>query len=87
MDVYNTILGKTAYVFSKQLEYYDNDKIQKLHQIFLFNFLIFVKVWLISTKAADAPVNDLMLWEPLNMYEKYGSEFARAVLSTLSRDV
>ncbi|GBM65813.1 hypothetical protein AVEN_172664-1 [Araneus ventricosus] len=69
------------YAFNKQL-IYDNGKIQNLHQICLLNCLIFVKVWLNAQKEVDAPVNDLMFWEYLNMYEKYDPEVA---LFTLSR--
>ncbi|GBM42959.1 hypothetical protein AVEN_140835-1 [Araneus ventricosus] len=57
----STILySEKLYAFSKRLEY-DNGKIQKLYQICSFCSLIFVKVWLNALKAADAPINDLML--------------------------
>ncbi|GBM16169.1 hypothetical protein AVEN_126438-1 [Araneus ventricosus] len=69
------------YAFSKRLEY-DNGKIQKLYQICLFYSLIFVKVWLNALKAADDPINDLMLWD---MYKKYDPGIARAALLIFSR--
>ncbi|GBM34326.1 hypothetical protein AVEN_16420-1 [Araneus ventricosus] len=82
----DTILysGK-MYAFGKQLKY-DDGKFQKLHQICFINDLIFVKVWLNAQTAADAPpVDDLMLWKSLNMYEKYEPGVARADLLTFSR--
>ncbi|GBL85874.1 hypothetical protein AVEN_63197-1 [Araneus ventricosus] len=58
---------------------------RKLYQICLFNALIFVKVWLNDQKAADAPVKKLMLWELLNIYEKYDPGVARTAVLTFSR--
>ncbi|GBN43774.1 hypothetical protein AVEN_146855-1 [Araneus ventricosus] len=69
--------------FSKQLEY-DNSKIQKLHQICLYNTLIFVKVWLNVQNTADAPLNYLKLCEPLNIYEKYEPGVAITAILTSS---
>ncbi|GBO26017.1 hypothetical protein AVEN_25215-1, partial [Araneus ventricosus] len=42
-------------------------------------------VWLNALTAADAPVNDWMLWESMNMYKKYDPGVARAALLTFSR--
>ncbi|GBM56623.1 hypothetical protein AVEN_155963-1 [Araneus ventricosus] len=60
-------------------------KLIKLHQICLYNNLIFVKVWLNVQNDADAQVNDVMLWEPLDLYEKYEPGVGRAGLLTFSR--
>ncbi|GBM11092.1 hypothetical protein AVEN_242980-1 [Araneus ventricosus] len=78
------LYSEKMYDFIKRLEYY-NGKIEKLYQIYLFCPLIFVKVWLNSLKTADAPVNDLMLWESLNLYEKYDPGVDPAALLTFSR--
>ncbi|GBO21028.1 hypothetical protein AVEN_179142-1 [Araneus ventricosus] len=60
------------YTFSKQLKY-DSGKIETLHQICLFNALMFVKVWLNSPKTEDAPVNDMMLWDSLKITRNHSS--------------
>ncbi|GBN98403.1 hypothetical protein AVEN_197091-1 [Araneus ventricosus] len=72
------------YTSSKQLEY-NNGKIQKVHQIYLFNALIFVKVWLNAPKGEDAPVNYLKFRKCLSMYEKYYPGVAGTALLTFSR--
>ncbi|GBL88133.1 hypothetical protein AVEN_117739-1 [Araneus ventricosus] len=45
----------------------------------------FVKVWLNAQNATDASVNDLMLWESLNLYEKNEPGVVKAGLSTFSK--
>ncbi|GBL82660.1 hypothetical protein AVEN_263732-1 [Araneus ventricosus] len=81
----HTILySAKKHTFSKQLKY-GNSKIQKLHQICLFKYMSFVKVWFNAQNSEDTPVNDLMLCESLNMYEKYELGVARAGLLTFSR--
>ncbi|GBN37706.1 hypothetical protein AVEN_214076-1 [Araneus ventricosus] len=50
-----------------------------------FNAFIFVMAWLNAQKAADAPVNDLLIRESLNLYEKNDSRVARAAFLPFSR--
>jgi len=52
------------YAFGEQLNY-DQDKMNKLSCICLFNALFYLKAWLSAGSAADAPVNDLQLWNDL----------------------
>ncbi|GBM70304.1 hypothetical protein AVEN_262522-1 [Araneus ventricosus] len=53
--------------------------------IFAIPAIASVQVWLNALKAANAPVNDLMLWDSVNMHEKYNHGVARAALLTFSR--
>src|SRR6218665_1861836 len=57
------------YAFGEQLKY-SQTKMEKLSRVCMFNALFYVKAWLSTTSAADAPLNDLQLWHDLNMYTK-----------------
>ncbi|GBL93074.1 hypothetical protein AVEN_216436-1 [Araneus ventricosus] len=46
---------------------------------------MFTIVWLNALKATNAPVNDLMLWECLNKFEKFDHGVVLGALLTFSR--
>jgi hypothetical protein len=78
------IYAAKMYAFGEQL-HFDRIKIDKLHRICLFNSLIYVKAWLSATSAADAPINDLRLWNDLHEYRKIDPAIAEAAIKTLDR--
>jgi hypothetical protein len=69
--------------FSDQSKY-DQLTINKLERLCLFVTLIYVKYWLSSSVAADAPVNDLELYKILIKYMEYDSELAAVAMKTFN---
>ncbi|GBN58098.1 hypothetical protein AVEN_39298-1 [Araneus ventricosus] len=58
-------------------------------QVWNFSYMFrdydtFSVVWLNAQNAADTPVNDLMLWEPMNLYEKCEPGVVKPGLLTFS---
>ncbi|GBP87160.1 hypothetical protein EVAR_62629_1 [Eumeta japonica] len=50
-----------------------------------FGALIYAKIWIEEPLAADAPVNDLLLWKKLRLYEAIDSEIGKAARGVLER--
>ena len=80
-----TILySSKMYAFGEQLNY-DQAKMDKLRRMCLFNALFYVKAWLSAGSAADAPVNDLRLWNDLMWYKRFDPAVAQAAMTALHR--
>lgn len=60
------------------------DKKNKLFDLLDF-VLIYTKIWIEAPLAADASVNDLLLWKSLKLYEAIDSEIGIAARSVLER--
>ncbi len=67
------------YLFRKQLDLSVAIK-RKLQQLSLFFTLIYTKTWLTAPIVADAPVNDLKLYEDLISFKAIHSKIAKAAL-------
>ncbi|GBP55007.1 hypothetical protein EVAR_34482_1 [Eumeta japonica] len=52
-----------------------------------FGALIYAKIWIEAPLAADAPVNDLLLWKNLRLYEVIDSEIVRGDSAKLTSEV
>ena len=72
------------YAFSEYLGY-DKNMIQKLHRFCLFTSLFYVKVWLTSSNAIDAPINNLQFWKNMQMFKKIDPGVAEAALIAQTR--
>src|SRR6218665_2014367 len=69
--------------FGEQLKY--SQKMEKLRRVCMFNAKFYVKAWLSTTSAADAPLHDLQFWYDLNIYTKTDSGVAGAAITALDR--
>jgi hypothetical protein len=71
------------YAFGEQLNY-GHDRMDKLRRVCLFNALFYVKAWLSARSAADAPVNDLQLWNDLMWYKNFDPTVAQVAITALN---
>lgn len=71
-------------LFKNQLtEVIDKENIMKFEKFSLFVSLVYVKPWLESTCASDAPFNDLQLLKSIKKYEKIDKEIADVAILKL----
>ena len=54
------VYSAKIYAFGEQLKY-SQTPMEKLRRVCMFNAMFYVKIWLSTTSAADAPLNDLLL--------------------------
>ncbi|GBM17725.1 hypothetical protein AVEN_56040-1 [Araneus ventricosus] len=64
---------------------YDKGMISKLEVLCKFNALFYVKNWLFSSIGADAPYNDLKLWNDLNKYCRHDPQISNAAMKAMER--
>ena len=71
-------------MFNSQLEL-DLDLVARLRRVVQFLALIYVPAWLATSLAADAPMNDLVLYQRLLQYKSMDKEIAAAALQVILR--
>ena len=71
------------FIFQDQMGY-DEETREKLLRMTMFTSLLYSSAWLTCTKAADAPANDLRLYQDLLKFKEYDPEIAEVALNKLS---
>ena len=72
------------YIFADQLGY-DVAMVEKLERMAQFLLLLYTCAWFRAPVAADAPSNDLCLFQDLVRYRSVDSETADAALGVMRR--
>ncbi len=71
-------------MFCDQLEY-DAEIVAKLERLNIFLALFYTLMWMMSTSAAVAPVNDLQLIQDMLRYKRSDPEVAVAILQEMEK--